>query len=461
MRRGMPKGAVELPESFSSLGPEYCSLGQGQNYYETFATLETELSETILVALRDCVFDPTIFDEFFNEPAMQTSLLRSVDARSVRETFRAALLGNAFLTPFNFGYQFPDSDLFDDQSPFLTFSVQPHSMPPTNIHAIIGRNGVGKTRLLWNIANVLCRPKEERSTDTQFGEIFLNSESDPNEKAFSKLVTVAFSAFDPFRAPKEGAVTTGDIHYSYLGLRKRVEAVEDDGEVREQRIDIKSEEDLLAEFLDSLSNCVHQPRLRRWRTAINLLESDPGFRDLELSSLATDDAEARLSEGEALFKSLSSGHKIVLLTVTRLVELIDERTLVLIDEPESHLHPPLLSSLVRVLSVLLMLRNGAAILATHSPVVLQEMPKSCVWMLRRSGDVLTAERPSTETFGENVGVLTREVFGLEVTDSGFHKLIVAALDETGQNFETVVGRFNQQLGSEARAIALAVSRSRK
>jgi predicted ATP-dependent endonuclease of OLD family len=68
--------------------------------------------------------------------------------------------------------------------------------------------------------------------------------------------------------------------------------------------------------------------------------------------------------------------------VTRLVESVEERTLVLLDEPESHLHPPLLSAFVRALSDLLVNRNGAAIIATHSPVVLQEVPRECVWRLR-------------------------------------------------------------------------------
>ena len=101
----------------------------------------------------------------------------------------------------------------------------------------------------------------------------------------------------------------------------------------------------------------------------------------------------------------------MLLAITRLVESVDERTLVLVDEPESHLHPPLLSAFIRALSELLVRRNGIAVVATHSPVVLQEVPRSCVWVLRRSGSSLRAERPCRETFGENVGILTSDVFG--------------------------------------------------
>jgi predicted ATP-dependent endonuclease of OLD family len=104
----------------------------------------------------------------------------------------------------------------------------------------------------------------------------------------------------------------------------------------------------------------------------------------------------------------------VLLTITRLVETVAEQSLVLLDEPEAHLHPPLLASFVRALSNLQTERNGVALIGTHSPVVLQEVPRSCVWKVSR-WDRHPPERPALETYGENVGVLTHEIFGLEVS----------------------------------------------
>jgi predicted ATP-dependent endonuclease of OLD family len=159
------------------------------------------------------------------------------------------------------------------------------------------------------------------------------------------------------------------------------------------------------------------------------------------------------------FNRLSSGHKIVLLTITRLVELIEEKTLVLIDEPESHLHPPLLSAFIRSLSELLIARNGMSIIATHSPVVLQEAPKECVWMLRRYGAECVAERPTLETFGENVGILTREAFGLDVSKTGFHKMLADAVEE-GRTYDEILEHFNNKLGAEARAILRALCAQR-
>lgn len=158
----------------------------------------------------------------------------------------------------------------------------------------------------------------------------------------------------------------------------------------------------------------------------------------------------------AWFGRLSSGHKIVLLTMVRLVDTVEERTLVLLDEPEAHLHPPLLSAFIRALSDLLVDRNGVALIATHSPVVLQEVPKNCVWKLRRNGTIFQAERPEMETFGENVGVLTREVFGLEVTQAGFHQLLREVV-QNNRDYVSVVEAFGGQLGMEARAIVRALT----
>jgi len=91
-------------------------------------------------------------------------------------------------------------------------------MPPTNVHAVIGRNGAGKTRLLNNIANAICQSRKA-APDPEFGAVqFLVREGvDETDSRFANLVAVTFSAFDPFRAPPLDAVTSGDIRYAYIG----------------------------------------------------------------------------------------------------------------------------------------------------------------------------------------------------------------------------------------------------
>jgi hypothetical protein len=115
----------------------------------------------------------------------------------------------------------------------------------------------------------------------------------------------------------------------------------------------------------------------------------------------------------------------------------------------------LLSALIRALADLLTSRNAVAIIATHSPVVIQEIPKSCVWKVDRRGKIFSKSRPERETFGENVGTLTREIFGLEVEKSGFHELLAKSVEEN-KNFDEIFNKYNKQLGNEAISILMSL-----
>ena len=78
-----------------------------------------------------------------------------------------------------------------------------------------------------------------------------------------------------------------------------------------------------------------------------------------------------------------------------------------------------------------------------------------MWKLERTRNEGIAFRPENETFGENVGVLTREVFGLEVTKSGFHALLIESVEE-GKTFDEITELYNGQLGYEGQAILRAL-----
>lgn len=82
---------------------------------------------------------------------------------------------------------------------------------------------------------------------------------------------------------------------------------------------------------------------------------------------------------------------------------------------------------------------------------------SCVWTLRRTNTTIKAERLDVETFGSSISTLTSEIFGLEVTDSGFHKLMHDAVFRCMDNdFSDIVDQYDGQLGSEALAIIRAL-----
>ncbi|MEK8170589.1 AAA family ATPase [Streptomyces sp. M19] len=250
---------------------------------------------------------------------------------------------------------------------------------------------------------------DRRSVAAEVGRIMEHGRG--NLDTFANLVSVTFSAFDEFSQIREEDV--GIDQYSYVGLRIRDHA--------DPLANIRTPDQLAQDFARSVEACLTGRRAQRWTDALKTLRyTGSGFlQDSWVEDfLAIDDADQRKQMATRLFGTLSSGHKSVLLTLTRLVEHVTERTLVVIDEPESHLHPPLLAAFVRALSDLLTDRNGLAIIATHSPVVLQEVPGSCVWKLRRYDDQMVAERPVIETFGENVGILTHEVLALRLPTPG-------------------------------------------
>jgi predicted ATPase len=446
MKAGQRRPAID--ENFEELDERFFSLGQDEEYYENLNKLGDSRRDRILTGLRDVALFPDLFKRSLDQDVTGVSLLRVVTPATVTGQFSRLARGGARLSRYEFMYAAPAAA--NSESVSLAFSVQPGSEPPTNVHVLIGRNGVGKTHLLNLMTRALV---EENASESDVGK-FVWSSGDERESIFANLVSVTFSAFDPFEPlPNRQNKSTG-VQYAYVGL-KQIEKTEGGKSLT------KSPALLSREFGTSVDACL-RARLGRWRRALEMLETDPIFRDADVAGLAQDDEEDRDSRGKAveLFGKLSSGHKIVLLTITRLVETVEERTLVLLDEPEAHLHPPLLSAFVRSLSDLLINRNGVAIIATHSPVVLQEVPRSCAWKIRRSGREVVAERPEVETFGENLGVLTREVFGLEVTHSGFHRMLQNTVDGN-VSFESAVNKFAGQLGAEAKAIlrSMIVSRS--
>ncbi|MDC7808000.1 AAA family ATPase [Luteimonas sp BLCC-B24] len=433
--------APEIGTDFDALNEQFFSLGQGEDYYVTLNSLSEDLKRRVLIGLRDVAYDLELFDAHLDETVMSESLLRDVHEASVRNRFNRITRGDASLTRFHFKYRLP---LPEGVPPaVMDFEVTPESIPPTNVHVLIGRNGVGKTRCMRGLAEALLgRENIARPS----GEIEL-VRSPLEDWSFARLVLVSFSAFDDFElSPLE----SDRIGCAQVGLHRR------EGDQQRATSGIKSAPELAVDFRKSLARCRLGLSAQRWRDAVQTLEIDDLFAEANVRALIDQPSSPDWDErAEDLFKRLSSGHAIILLTVTRLVELVDERTLVLIDEPEGHLHPPLLSAFIRCLSDLLVKRNGVAIIATHSPVVLQEVPRLCAWKVRRSRDVSVVERPTIETFGENIGLLTREVFGLEVTRAGFHQLLQKAVDEH-RVYERVVNAFDAQLGDEARAIVRAL-----
>jgi hypothetical protein len=326
----------DIGTTFQALDERFFSLGQDDSYYDKLNKNFPDLREIFLRCLRDLAFldDTDIYESALSEEVTRESLLRSVPSRSIRTQFRRIARGGARLSPFNFQFQLPQQDELSIPA-ILQFDVRPESQPPTNVHVVIGSNGVGKTRLLHLMSKDFLFQLQSEESDQ---EIATNSRQVfvADQQQFANIVLVTFSAFDPF-VPLNNVARNQSTNYSYIGLKV---ADENPWSVSAQ----KTPEMLAQEFGVSVGICRQNTRRTRWRKALATLECDPIFAGAAVAELTSpnEQNEGFSRDAESLFASLSSGHKIVLLTITRLVETVIERTLVLLDEPEAHLHPPLL-----------------------------------------------------------------------------------------------------------------------
>ena len=451
-------GSTSMPEGlFTSLSDDHASLGSGLDYYETLYKLGPDIFRSYFEGMRDLVFDDHIKAEFEELEGYRVSLLRFSGAE--RAILDAAKLLRADHVPTKrrkSGIRFSFKTKVGSSSNFftITFDFRKRRRLPNRINALIGYNGTGKTKLLSNLAIVASgygyTSKQELLDDTvgRFVE---------TKPPFKTIIVVSYSPFDTFVIPgnteeeRERLQEQGELFgYVYCGLRELSDTGSEDDEPSYR---LRTPNELEREFLNALRRVREAEREDAFLATLKPLLRDASFQRIGVTQLYANRDKQELRE---LFHSLSSGHKIVLKIVTELTAHIaeSEPTLVLIDEPETHLHPPLLASFLKSVRTCLEAFDGYAVIATHSPVVLQETPSKYVHVLRRTVDQSHVASTSVETFAESIGVITQEVFNLDDGSTDWHDTLrTLARKYSAEQIEEAFGR---KLGFAARSYMMSL-----
>jgi hypothetical protein len=232
-----------LPVEFDELGEEFFSLGQDDSYYEDLNNLGDEARDFILRGLRDMALDLDRFQLAREEGVTGVSLLRSVTPATVRGQFSRMSRGGARLSKYRFSYTGPKPRRVAVSPPVFEFEVEPGSNPPTNVHVIIGRNGVGKTRLLNNMTRAIV---DSNARTSEVGSFEGDPEDILEDQVFANIVSVSFSAFDSFEPLPNRQNKSEGILYTYVGL-KRIDSADKD-----RRLVPKSPARLATEFANSV-----------------------------------------------------------------------------------------------------------------------------------------------------------------------------------------------------------------
>ena len=189
---------------------------------------------------------------------------------------------------------------------------------------------MGKTTILNGMIDAITDKEDSKAKfiDTEHWK-----ETEISNDYFSSLVSVSFSAFDPFTPPKEQSDPAKGTCYFYIGLKDA-----NNGELH------RTISDLQHDCIKALVNCFQEKsKTSRWLDAIDKLGSDENFSLMRLEELNSIYSKLRNIIGQIeqpdstsfldryreaitpILSRMSSGHAIVLLTITRLVATVEEK----------------------------------------------------------------------------------------------------------------------------------------
>lgn len=428
MNSGQDNTMDALPEEFDEpLDDSFCSLGIKTDYY---IGLRQELKEEQLINevqhyLCDCTFEPSIYDKHRGERIFKFSLMRDLSAMDAFQEGQSLAMGIEPDEMYSFAYTYHpkyDVSLYADWK--VNIAYKPLTFMRT--FGIIGINGVGKTQILSNFVTDLLEKRTE------------NFKSLPH---FKNIIVICSTPFDSY--PEE-TPDTREIMY-------RLCCLEQDKTLT------------LDGIKQNLNRIMQQPTVEH----DSMLTVWVGLVKEYVDSVFVDHVVILVRDADGLehydinwdglgsnVNILSSGQLHILSLVTYICANIHYRSLLVIDEPEVHLHPHITMEFMTMLSGLLSVFKSYAIIATHTPLVVREMAGKNVYLMQKMRDGIPQIAPvGFETLGEDVGTLYRNLFGYDEKSSYFKKMVDKLCDR-GKSYEEIIRYFQQGMNLNINALLI-------
>ncbi|NDV76731.1 AAA family ATPase [Burkholderia cenocepacia] len=347
----------------------------------------------------------------------------------------------------------------------LEFRFEHKHELPKRIAVVIGKNGVGKSQALGNIARAALSGDASslREASTR-GRVLMN-----------RLLAFAPSSESASVFPAERR-KTASVWYKRFALNRG-------GRTRRA----SGVADIVLQVARSDGYIGNFPRWKIFLTAIQaiseweqivLLKTQKEQAPVPLSELRVgdvDDAAGDLSVaaehqklGDDLLDlylsidgnrepvrcvngqnyPLSSGEISFLRFAAQTSLYIENGSLLLLDEPETHLHPNFVSQFVALLNSVLTQTGSAAVIATHSAYFVREVFREQVTVLRADSEGYVFSEPlRLQTFGADVGSISYFVFG-EDGPSQLASEVESRLLARYQTWDKLYADYKDQLSPE-------------
>lgn len=409
--------ANSIPDFFTNLEDGFCSLGQDIGYYKKIKEQLGDKFESVLYALKDAAFFPDIHEKYERYTHFINSLTRGDDVERLLRVAKYELYGYDLSNLYSFKYSFTPRYANNSSEVFFEFETEKADQRdainiPNRIYALIGKNGTGKTQLITSLPLKIAKKEND---------LFI-----PRAPLFSKVIAVSYSIFDKFEVPQK----TSSFNYVYCGLRN-----ENDEKI--------NEETLVLRFHHTWEKISSLGRIDKWRNILlnfineNLIGEFLIEKASNTIKTSGNSYDVNIKGFEDVRIKMSSGQSIILYIISEIVANIRYDSLLLYDEPETHLHPNAISQLMNTIYELVDEFKSFCIIATHSPLVVRELLSKNVYVIDREEDSVSVRRIGLESFGENLTTLTDEVFGNKDIPKQYRK-IIQQLKLEGKSYEQII-----------------------
>ncbi|HBI09757.1 MAG TPA: hypothetical protein DDY57_06305 [Franconibacter pulveris] len=346
------------------------------------------------------------------------------------------------------------------------------SINRSNINVLIGKNGLGKTRILQEVIDSATGLKPT-----------------PEVKGkFLKVVVAAYSPFEEFYTQqqyidlKDNAA--GDVQdsnedklkrqkemldsYTYIGFKNPQGQFDKTWPMQQAAAALKTILDY-----DAVNECWNRPSRFKLLTdtlGLALKFDDIAFisneeslisvhqQNIDYSKIDLTAGLVFLRNGEAI--KLSAGQRIYTYLIPPLIAEIVDETLVVLDEPELYLHPELEVGLINMLKSLLNETRSYALIATHSALMVRETHRDRVTILQpgQKEDEDTAAthavKPQSETFAASLENIIGEAFNDYYQKKPFEDEIDKKVAAYG-SLDEAIAELYQEVGSSGQLYLLS------
>lgn len=412
------------------------SLGQSKSYYETLASLNENTRVKIYTALHDICFNKKLYNDIIDEDVFRSALARFISLDDITDDFMPLASGGYSNGYLGFAYRFPREF---NCAEAMNFKVD-LSNSINNVFAIVGANGVGKTTFFKDLLSCIYNIPTNAQISQNFSE---------KKRMFNNVIHISYTGFDDEKF---------NFLYNQIELKKNEKNYP---LFYHFNLNDNFDDDSLKLMLMGIISNIEKSKL--FNEIFVLYQKDYYFNcpcfiytgnyiEKQLKYNETKDESTLVVAKDyyhKIFKSysaMSSGQKFIFRTTIQLVSNLSPNSLILIDEPENHLHPPLLSMYINALSKIAEFSNSLLIAATHSPVVLQEILSKNVYCLMRRDDITSFYNPTVQTYGASYQEIVFDIFRCEVVNTGFYSKL-NQLVEKYQNFSKIMDALDNQLGS--------------